>query len=341
MTPVAIPLARLAQQIVGLSDSLGRRVTLDFTRLIDRTGHLPLAAPGGLVSPNGSCRLVQAQDGWIALNLARPDDAGLVPAWLGCEAGADPWPAIVAEARGRPWSELVAAGRLLGLPVAGVGEVSAQRTEAPLVTMGESGRRHGGAPVVVDLSSLWAGPLCGAVLADAGAAVTKVESTGRPDPSRSSTPRFYYRLNAAKAELKLDFTNEGHVRHLREMMLAADVVITSARPRAFDQLGLSPAALFAARPHLTWVAISGYGWFGEGADRVAFGDDAAAAGDLVTWTPQGPRFMGDALGDPLTGMAAALGALQGLAQGGGVMVDAAMARTAAGAAAELGLRKVA
>src|SRR6202008_4264420 len=102
-------------------------------------------------------------------------------------------------------------------------------------TAGEPGRRHGGAPVVVDLSSLWAGPLCGAVLADAGAVVTKVESTGRPDPSRSSTPRFHYRLNAAKAELKLDFTNSGNVRHLREMMLAADVGITSARTRAFEQ----------------------------------------------------------------------------------------------------------
>lgn len=340
MTPVAIPLAKLAQQIVGLSDSLGRRVTLDFRRLIDRTGHLELGAPG-LVSPNRSCRLVQAADGWIALNLAREDDVALIPAWLGCEAADDHWAAIVAAARSRSWGELVETGRLLGLPVAGVGEVSADRTEAPLVRAGEPGRRRGAAPVVVDLSALWAGPLCGAVLADMGAAVTKVESKRRPDPSRSSTPRFYYRLNAAKAELKLDFANPGHLRHLREMILAADVVITSARPRAFEQLGLSPAVLFAERPHLTWVAISGYGWLGEAADRVAFGDDAAAAGDLVSWTAEGPRFMGDALGDPLTGMAAAVGALQALAQGGGVIVDAAMARTAAGAAAELGLRKAA
>ena len=103
---------------------------------------------------------------------------------------------------------------------------------------------------------------------------------------------------------------------------------------------MAPASLFAERPGLVWVAISGYGWTGEAADRVAFGDDAAAAGGLVHWTPDGPpNFLGDALADPLTGLAAASGALQALAQGGGVIVDAALARIAAGAAAQLGLAR--
>ena len=72
--------------------------------------------------------------------------------------------------------------------------------------------------------------------------------------------------------------------------------------------------------------------------RVGFGDDTAAAGGLVRWTARGqPRFAGDALSDPVTGLAAALGALQGLAAGGGVLVDAAMAKAAAAAAALAGL----
>jgi hypothetical protein len=340
MSPIAGPLAKLAEQITELSHGLGRRLTLDFRRLTDRTGHLDLDPPG-LTSPNRACRLVEAAGGWIAVNLARDDDAALVPAWLGCEVPEDPWPTIIAAAGARPWGDLVAAARLMGLPVAGVGEVSAKSLEAPLVVAGVPGRTRGAALSVVDLSVLWAGPLCGAVLADLGAGVTKVESLRRPDPSRASTPRFYRRLNGAKADLKLDFANPGHLRHLREMILSADVVITSARPRAFEQMGLAPAALFAERPHLTWVAISGYGWTGEDADRVAFGDDAAAAGDLVSWTADGPRFLGDALGDPLTGLSAVAGALRALAQGGGMIVDAALARTSAGAAAELGLRKAA
>jgi crotonobetainyl-CoA:carnitine CoA-transferase CaiB-like acyl-CoA transferase len=82
------------------------------------------------------------------------------------------------------------------------------------------------------------------------------------------------------------------------------------------------------------VAITGHGWCGDVADRVAFGDDAAAAGGLVRWTAKGePRFVGDAIADPLTGLAATLGALAALGQGGGFLVDAALARVAAQACA--------
>lgn len=338
MSPVAGPLAKLAAQIGDLSESLGQRVVLDLPALTDRAGQLPLDPPG-LASPNGACRLVRAADGWIAVNLARADDAALLPAWLDCEPTETPWPAIEAAAASRTWSDLVAGGRQLGLPVGGVGEVLATTTAAPVLPRGRATTtRQSAALSVVDLSTLWAGPLCGAVLAALGAAVTKVESLRRPDPSRGATPEFFRRLNGAKADLALDFADPGERARLKDMILAAEVVITSARPRAFEQLGLAPDELFAERPDLTWVAISGYGWTGEEADRVAFGDDAAAAGGLVRWTPSGePHFLGDALADPLTGLAAAVGALQALGQGGGVIVDAALAYTAAGAAAELGL----
>jgi hypothetical protein len=67
---------------------------------------------------------------------------------------------------------------------------------------------------------------------------------------------------------------------------------------------------------------------------VAFGDDAAVAGGLVGWSADGaPHFLGDALSDPVTGMAAALGALRALQGGAGGVVDAGMAPTAAWAAA--------
>jgi hypothetical protein len=341
MSPVAGPLASLAANISARGRELGRPVTLDLPGLIDRTGQLPLDPPG-LVSPNRACRLVEAADGWIAVNLAREDDAALVPAWLGCAPVDEPWPAVEAAARRRAWADLVEGGRLLGLPIAGVGEVTASSLAAPLLPAGRAAPGLARDLRVIDLSTLWAGPLCGAVLAAMGGTVTKVESRRRPDPSRESTPDFFHRLNGAKTGLALDFAETNDRARLREMIVHADVVITSARPRAFEQLGLAPAELFAERPDLTWVAISGYGWGGAAADRVAFGDDAAAAGGLVRWTPDGaPNFLGDALADPLTGLSAAAGALQALAQGGGVIVDAALARAAAGAAAELGLRAAA
>jgi hypothetical protein len=339
MTPIAGPLRQLAAEIAALSADHGRRVELDVPALTERTGHLALAPPG-LWSPNRACRLARAADGWIVVNLAREADLDLIPAWLG-EAPDDPWPTVLACVRRRPWRELVAGARLLGLPVAGVGEISAETMDAPLVAAGRPAASPLRAQTVVDLSSLWAGPLCGQVLVRLGAVVTKVESARRPDPSRSSTPGFFRQLNAGKAELALDFTADADRARLRELILTADVLITSARPRAFEQLGLAPAAVFAERPQLVWVAVSGYGWTGGQADRVAFGDDSAAAGGLVSWTGRGPRFLGDALGDPLTGLAAAAGALRALAAGGGAIVDAAMARTSAGAATALGLARAA
>src|SRR6185436_6282548 len=147
------------------------------------------------------------------------------------------------------------------------------------------------------------------------------------DAMRDGAPAFFARLNHGKEQARLDFTEPLGRADLRRRFESADIVITGARLRAFEQLGLAPADVFAANPGLVWVAISGYGFLGEAADRVAFGDDASAAGALVRWTAAGaPRFLGDAPADPLTGFAAAAGAFAALARGGGLLVDAALAR---------------
>ena len=51
--------------------------------------------------------------------------------------------------------------------------------------------------------------------------------------------------------------------------------------------------------------VTGYGTEPGSADRVAFGDDAAAAGGLVVWDERGPCFCADAVADPVTGLATA------------------------------------
>lgn len=331
MRAVQKAVATFSAEIARLSAEVGLRVIVDEGSVADRRPFLNLRPPG-LWSPNRGCRMVRASDGWIAVNLPRESDLWSVPAWIGCAETADPWPAILRAARRRPWRDLVAGARLLGLPICGVGEVRAAGPDAALHRMGAGGGRLGGGSLkVIDLSAMWAGPLCGSVLAEAGMAVTKIESISRPDAARDASAAFFEQLNGAKTHAVADFADRAG---LGEMIAGADVIITSARPRAFEQMGLPPEALFARNPRLVWVAISGYGWRGEGADRVAFGDDAAAAGGLVRLTPGGaPRFAGDALADPLTGLAAAAGALKAVRQGGGFLVDAALAVTAAGVAA--------
>lgn len=336
MSPISPALALQTAQIAALTGALGRQVDVAGLGVLDRTGQLPLAPPG-LSSPNGACRLFRAADGWMTLNLAREEDHDLIPAWLDCGFGGEPWDAVASYARHQTRADLVAGADLLGLPAAAVGETICDSLDPPRLPLGRPGRT-GGALSVIDLSALWAGPMCGAILAAMGAEITKVESVRRPDPTRTSTPDFFRRLNGAKRHLALDLGAADGQARLRDAILVADVLITSARPRAFAGLGLDPAEVFAERPGLVWVAVTGHGWTGAASSRVAFGDDAAAAGGLVRWTPGGqPRFLGDALADPVTGLAAAIGALRGLEAGGGVLVDVALAKSAAGAAHVCGL----
>jgi hypothetical protein len=340
MNPIGPAMQALGSRVADLTARFGRRVEITDLGVTDRAGVLPLQRPG-LSSPNRACRLFRAADGWMALNLARDEDRDLVPAWLGCEFGRDPWEVVARHAADHSCADLQANAALLGLPAAIVGEVIRDTPTASLQKLGASGATQREGPLkVVDLSALWAGPMCGAILAAMGARVTKVESIRRPDPTRTSTPEFFRRLNGAKSELSLDLTATGGQAKLSELVSSADVLITSARPRAFASLGLGIQAVFAANPSLVWVAVTGYGWTGDAAQRVAFGDDAAAAGGLVRWTRGGePRFLGDALADPVTGLAAAEGALRGLAEGGGVLIDVSLAGSAAGAAAISGLRR--
>ena len=342
MSPIAAALDQLCAEVAELTGRHGQPVDAGALGVLDRKGVLPLDTPG-LVSSNRACRLFRAADGWIAVNLARAEDQELVPAWLRREPVDDPWDAIAAEAPAHAACDLVADAALLGLPVSQVGEVCAESFAPPMLRKRPpSAAERTGALRVVDLSALWAGPMCGGLLAEMGARVEKVESERRPDPTGTSTPEFFRRLNGRKFELRFDFATPAGRARIAEAIATADILITSARPRAFAGLGLEPESVFGANPALVWVAITGYGWTGAASERVAFGDDAAAAGGLVGWTAEAePRFLGDALADPVTGLAAAAGALAALEAGGGVIVDVAMARCAAAAAVVCELRAAA
>jgi len=102
-------------------------------------------------------------------------------------------------------------------------------------------------------------------------------------------------------------------------------VITSARPRAIEQLDLDLERR-AMEDGLVWVAITGYGMHSTWRDRVAFGDDAAVAGGLAVAAggTDAPVFVGDAPADPLAGLTAASAASDALQRGYGGVVDVSM-----------------
>ena len=183
--------------------------------------------------------------------------------------------------------------------------------------------------VVVDLSALWAGPLCGDLLARAGARVVKVESRERPDGARRGPQEFFDLMNGRKRSVALDLQDRAGIRILHDLVRRADVIIEASRPRALAQLGLDARDLVRSGGPRVWISITGYGRSDGGANRVAFGDDAAAAGGLVVWNDDAPLFCADALADPVTGLTAADACLQALATGGRWLLDVSMSAVSA------------
>jgi hypothetical protein len=285
----------------------------------------------GRVSAGGSGRLVRTRDGWMAVTLARPDDVEAVPALVGDAGDTDPWPAVEAWAAGCDAEDAAARAALLGIPAAGLGSVAA---DAPVRTTVMSGRARAQTdrPLVIDLSALWAGPLCAHLLGRAGARVVKVEGPYRPDGARAGNRRFYDWLHGGHEAVAVDLRSPEFDALLRR----ADVVIEASRPRALRQVGIVAEEIVAATGAV-WVSITGYGRDEPEPGRVAFGDDAAAAGGLVAWDGAGePVFCADAIADPLTGLCAAAAVMAALAEGGGRLLDVAMARVAADVSSRAG-----
>ncbi len=309
---------------LGLAD-------LDVMALLGERAAITGMFRGGRTSVGGRCRLMPtADDGWVAVSLARPEDHESVPAWLGIEPGRDLWADVEAAVAARPAAEVLEQGVLLGLPIGGLGECASTEPVVSAIRLGSAppGQEHA-APLVVDLSSLWAGPLCAHLLGSAGARVVKVESLHRPDGARRGPRRFYDLLHSGHRSVALDFSSGEGRRQLLELLMVADVVIEGSRPRALEQMGIDAAQIVADGGPRVWASITAYGRRDRDRDRIGFGDDAAVAGGLVAWEGGEPRFCADAVADPLTGIAAAAAIRTALAGEGRWLLDIALARVAA------------
>lgn len=356
---VAVP-GSLTRRVVGLVAELDHRGAA-LADLVDARGLGLLAEraaamglpPSDRTSAGGAARLLRAADGWFAISLARPDDLAALPAWFDGEielpvddhdGGSDGlidggtarggivsdgvWRAIERAAAIRRVRELGDRATLLGLPCSVVEEVS--DTRAVIADrVGDASPRPLEGALVVSLAALWAGPLCADVLARLGARVVTVESTRRPDGGRLAR-RFFEVLHGRSESVALDLASPAGRTTLAALLRRADVVIEGSRPRALEQMGIDARDVVGGGPQV-WLSITAHGRGPHGRERVGFGDDAAAAGGLVGWNGDEPRFLADAVGDPLAGLTAACAIAFLVEQGGRWLVDVALARVAASA----------
>ncbi|HEV8298100.1 MAG TPA: CoA transferase, partial [Acidimicrobiales bacterium] len=271
------------------------------------------------------------------LNLPRPEDIEVLPALLDGEVEVGDWTGTVTAIAARPVAALVERAELLGLPLGGWPGPGGRDAGSPFRIDGrEPGRTpHVGVglaaaastpALVVDLTSLWAGPLATSLLVARGTRVIKVEGARRPDGARRGPAAFFDLLNHGKESVALDFDRAEDVALLHRLVARADVVVEASRPRVMERLGLDPVAVVRTGT-TTWISITGYGRTGAGANRVAFGDDAAFAAGCTVGDP--PRLVADAVADPIAGLYGAAVALAALVGARGNVVDLALVDAAA------------
>jgi crotonobetainyl-CoA:carnitine CoA-transferase CaiB-like acyl-CoA transferase len=162
---------------------------------------------------------------------------------------------------------------------------------------------------VVELGVVIAGPAAGAILADWGADVVKLEPR-EGDPQRGNAEPAYFRLdNRGKRSVALDLkTAEGRTVVLA-LLERADVFVTNLRPSALERLGLDWACLSERFPRLVHAAITGYGDGDPDRPGYDMGAFWSRTGTALALTPRGgePPFQRPGMGDHSAAVNAAAG----------------------------------
>ncbi|WP_159993049.1 CaiB/BaiF CoA-transferase family protein [Roseomonas sp. 18066] len=118
---------------------------------------------------------------------------------------------------------------------------------------------------VLDLSKVFAGPLCGQYLGDLGAEVIKVEPVQGGDDTRAWAPMkqgqsaTFMALNRNKRSIALDLKSAAGRAIVHALARQADVVIQGFGGGAAARLGVDSATLRGLNPRLIYCEISGFG----------------------------------------------------------------------------------
>ncbi len=172
---------------------------------------------------------------------------------------------------------------------------------------------------VIEVGQALAGPLAGAMMADMGADVIKVEKLDGGDDARQyrdplingvSAP--FLMLNRNKRAIALDLKNPRGREVLLRMVRDADVITENFRKGTMEKLGLGYETLRKENPGLIYCAVSGYGTTGPYADKGGFDLIAQGFSGLmsITGEPGGPPLRtGNSVADINAGLLAAFGVL--------------------------------
>ncbi len=166
---------------------------------------------------------------------------------------------------------------------------------------------------VVEFCQVAAGPFCGMLLADYGAAVVKIEppegdALRQWPPITDGYSENFASLNRGKRSLALNLKDPVQLARARALCLEADVVIENNRPGAMQRLGLGWDWFEPRKPSLVYCSISAFGQTGPKASAGGFDVTVQASAGVmsVTGEPDGaPVKCGVPIADFTAGLYAA------------------------------------
>jgi len=217
-------------------------------------------------------------------------------------------------------------------------EVEQAMTDPPVAVLPLAGLK------VVELGQVLAGPFAGAIFADLGARVVKIERPEGGDDARQMGLAFrhgdalmFQVFNRGKESVTIDLKETAGIEALHAIVADADVLVHNLRPGVPEQLGIDGATMCARHPRLVYCAMSAFGDAGPYARRPGYEPLIQAYSGLssINGDPDGPPVrMGASLCDQGTGMWTVIGALAMLqrraATGRGGIVQASLLETALG-----------
>jgi formyl-CoA transferase len=195
---------------------------------------------------------------------------------------------------------------------------------------------------VLELGQVLAGPFAGAIFADLGAEVLKIERIEGGDdgrrmgvPFRGEDSLIFQVFNRGKKSVALDLKADAGVAALHELAATADILVHNLRPGVAESLGIGGAAMCARHPRLIYCEMSAFGHVGPERLRPGYEPLLQAYSGLSSMNggPEDPPIrMGASICDQGTGMWAVIGALSLLqrrhATGQGGIVNVSLLETA-------------
>lgn len=126
---------------------------------------------------------------------------------------------------------------------------------------------------VIDLTTIYSGPICASILGDHGADVIKVEAPegdamragGRS--ARNGVPGPFAMMNRNKRAMVLNLSTDSGKSVLRRMLAKADVVLENYRPDVMERLGFGWEELQKINKRLIFASINGVGAVGPYSKR--------------------------------------------------------------------------